>query len=139
MSVIVGVVLGFTAASWLIVPRVMEISGKKRRSSMCSYYSNSVNIAKVPEVHGSTATSNAWRKDPESPLSSQEGSEEEEESVYRTGNGSGDGGGPIARPKHFLFVGVMTAKKYLDSRAVAAYRTWTRSIPGKVEFFSSEG
>ncbi|KAG5272672.1 hypothetical protein AALO_G00168100 [Alosa alosa] len=139
MSVIVGIVLGFTAASWLIVPRVMEISGKKRRSSMCSYYSNSVNIAKVPEVHGSTATSNAWRKDPESPLSSQEGSEEEEESVYRTGNGSGDGGGPIAKPKHFLYVGVMTAKKYLDSRAVAAHRTWTRSIPGKVEFFSSEG
>ncbi|OXB77663.1 UNVERIFIED_CONTAM: hypothetical protein H355_002972 [Colinus virginianus] len=33
----------------------------------------------------------------------------------------------------------MTAQKYLRSRAVAAHRTWSKSIPGKVEFFSSEG
>ncbi|XP_030625678.1 chondroitin sulfate synthase 3 isoform X2 [Chanos chanos] len=114
MSVIVGVVLGFTAASWLVVPRVVDINGKRRKSSMCSYYSNPA--SKVSEAVGNSATSNAW-----------------------TGNGSGDGGGPIPRSKFFLYVGVMTAKKYLDSRAVAAHRTWTRSIPGKVEFFSSEG
>ncbi|XP_067114847.1 chondroitin sulfate synthase 3 isoform X1 [Osmerus mordax] len=135
MSVIVGVFLGFTAASWLIVPRVVEISGKRKKSSMCSYYSNTA-IGKVPEILGST-TSNALLKNLDSP-SSQEGSEEEEERVYKAANGSGDGGGSISRPKHFLYVGVMTAKKYLDSRAVAAHRTWTRSIPGKVEFFSSE-
>ncbi|XP_052793997.1 chondroitin sulfate synthase 1-like [Mya arenaria] len=41
--------------------------------------------------------------------------------------------------KGFLFVGIMTAKKYLDSRVVAAYKTWARSINGKVIFFSSEG
>ncbi|KAM6986451.1 chondroitin sulfate synthase 3-like [Aplochiton taeniatus] len=137
VSVIVGVFLGFTAASWLIVPRVVEISSKRKKSSVCAYYSNAA-IGKAPENLGSIAT-NALRKDPERPLSSEEGSEEDEESVYKTGNGSGDGGRQIARPKHFLYVGVMTAKKYLDSRAVAAQRTWTRSIPGKVEFFSSEG
>lgn len=41
--------------------------------------------------------------------------------------------------KGFLLVGIMTAKKYLDSRVVAAYQTWARSINGKVIFFSSEG
>uniref|UniRef100_A0A8C8RYA5 Hexosyltransferase n=1 Tax=Pelusios castaneus TaxID=367368 RepID=A0A8C8RYA5_9SAUR len=33
----------------------------------------------------------------------------------------------------------MTAQKYLASRAVAAQRTWARFIPGRVEFFSSQG
>ncbi|XP_064164106.1 chondroitin sulfate synthase 3 [Anguilla rostrata] len=138
MSVILGVILGFTAASWLIVPRVVEISGKRKKSTVCSYYGNAASVGKVPETVGSTAGSNAWLKDKDNPISSQEESEEEEESMFRTSNGSGDGGGPISRPRHFLYVGVMTAKKYLDSRAVAAHRTWTRSIPGKVEFFSSE-
>jgi len=41
--------------------------------------------------------------------------------------------------KGFLFIGIMTAKKYLDTRAVAAYNTWARSVNGKVVFFSSEG
>lgn len=44
-----------------------------------------------------------------------------------------------ADEKGFLFIGIMTAKKYLDSRVVAAYQTWARSINGKVVFFSSEG
>ena len=42
-------------------------------------------------------------------------------------------------PRNFLFVGIMTAKKYLSTRVVAAYRTWATSIPGKVMFFCSEG
>ncbi|CAN0330762.1 unnamed protein product [Bubo scandiacus] len=33
----------------------------------------------------------------------------------------------------------MTAQKYLGSRAVAAQRTWAPSVPGRVEFFSSQG
>ncbi|KAF3687021.1 Chondroitin sulfate synthase 1 [Channa argus] len=33
----------------------------------------------------------------------------------------------------------MTAQKYLNNRAVAAYRTWAKTIPGHVGFFSSEG
>ncbi|XP_076876093.1 chondroitin sulfate synthase 3 [Brachyhypopomus gauderio] len=139
MSVAVGVVLGFTAASWLVVPRVVDSSVKIRKSSMCSYYSNSGSLGKVLEMDSSTTAGNAWRSDQHNPPSSQEGSEEEEESIHRTGNGVEDGAGPIPPSKHFLYVGVMTAKKYLDSRAVAAYKTWTQSIPGKVEFFSSEG
>ncbi|BES87226.1 Chondroitin [Nesidiocoris tenuis] len=43
------------------------------------------------------------------------------------------------RSKGLLFVGVMTAQKYLDTRATAVYRTWGRKIPGKIMFFSSEG
>lgn len=40
--------------------------------------------------------------------------------------------------KNLLFVGVMTASKYLDTRAKAAYETWGKEVPGKIEFFSSE-
>ncbi|KAJ8261508.1 hypothetical protein COCON_G00172310 [Conger conger] len=138
VSVVLGVIVGFTAASWLIVPRVVEISGKRKKSTVCSYYGNAASAGKVPEVVGGTARSNAWQKERDNPVSSPEDSEEEE-SAFRTSNGSGDGGRPVSRPRHFLYVGVMTAKKYLDTRAVAAQRTWTRSIPGKVEFFSSEG
>ncbi|XP_078603702.1 chondroitin sulfate synthase 1-like [Branchiostoma floridae x Branchiostoma japonicum] len=36
-----------------------------------------------------------------------------------------------------VYVGVMTAKKHLDNRVVAAQETWVRDLPGKVEFFSS--
>ena len=41
--------------------------------------------------------------------------------------------------KKLVLVGVMTAAKYLNTRAVAAYETWIKTIPGKVLFFSSEG
>lgn len=43
--------------------------------------------------------------------------------------------------KGFLLIGVITAKKFLDTRAVAAFNTWTSSCVGtcKVLFFSSEG
>ncbi len=39
--------------------------------------------------------------------------------------------------KSLLFVGVMTAQKYLDTRAAAVFETWGKEIPGKVAFFSS--
>ena len=38
-----------------------------------------------------------------------------------------------------LFVGVMTAAQYLETRAKAAYETWGSAVPGKIAFFSSEG
>nr|APX55177.1 chondroitin sulfate synthase-1 [Pinctada fucata] len=43
--------------------------------------------------------------------------------------------------KGFLLIGVITAKKFLNTRAVAAYDTWTNTCNGicKVIFFSSEG
>lgn len=39
---------------------------------------------------------------------------------------------------NLVFVGVMTAQKYLSSRAVAVYETWGRELPGRIAFFSSE-
>ncbi|PFX22746.1 chondroitin sulfate synthase 1-like [Stylophora pistillata] len=39
--------------------------------------------------------------------------------------------------RHLIFIGVMTAEKFLDSRAKAVYETWGRKVPGKLEFFSS--
>ncbi|XP_049908634.1 serine palmitoyltransferase 1 isoform X2 [Epinephelus moara] len=126
-TVIFGVFLGFTASSWLIVPQVLESKGKK--SPMCLYYSDS-SVGKGPANPGNTAA----LKDRDSPQLSQE-----EDRLFSTGNSSGDTGTPVSKPKHFLYVGVMTAKKYVQTRAVAAYRTWVSSIPGKVEFFSSDG
>ncbi|CAH1231821.1 CHSY1 [Branchiostoma lanceolatum] len=40
------------------------------------------------------------------------------------------------RKENHVYVGVMTAEKYLKTRAVAAYETWARSIRGRVEFFT---
>ncbi|XP_067827755.1 LOW QUALITY PROTEIN: chondroitin sulfate synthase 1 [Heptranchias perlo] len=59
----------------------------------------------------------------------------------RRGQGAGHPppGQAEASDSRFMYVGVMSAQKYLRSRAVAAHRTWARHIPGKVEFFSSEG
>lgn len=37
-----------------------------------------------------------------------------------------------------VFVGVMTAQKYLPTRAVAVYETWGQELPGRIAFFSSE-
>lgn len=40
--------------------------------------------------------------------------------------------------KNLLFVGVMTAQKYVDTRALAINRTWAPSVPGLLEFFVAE-
>jgi chondroitin sulfate synthase len=37
-----------------------------------------------------------------------------------------------------VFVGVMTAEQYLDTRAKAVYETWGQELPGRIAFFSSE-
>jgi chondroitin sulfate synthase len=39
--------------------------------------------------------------------------------------------------KTLLFVGVMTAQKYLPTRARAVYETWGGEIPGRIAFFTS--
>ena len=46
-----------------------------------------------------------------------------------TGNG--------IRAKQLIFVGVMTAEKFLDTRAKAVYETWGGDLPGKLMFFAS--
>ena len=65
---------------------------------------------------------------------------------FRTGvsNGGqanlGDFSNPAASGKKGqIFIGIMTAKKFLNTRALAAHRTWATTIPGRVMFFSSEG
>lgn len=39
--------------------------------------------------------------------------------------------------KQLIFVGVMTAEKFLDNRAKAVYETWGNTLPGALAFFSS--
>ncbi|NXU58018.1 CHSS3 synthase, partial [Turnix velox] len=164
LSVMLGLVLGFTAASWLIAPRVAERSEKRQGSSLCFYYgpgrgggAAAGGQRRAPGMlEGKSLRSNPWKQP-----AAAEGTvfktgggvrepEEEEEGgggEKRNGrpgssrNGSGDWGGEtgITKPRNFLYVGVMTAQKYLSSRAVAAQRTWAPSVPGRVEFFSSEG
>ncbi|XP_048187247.1 chondroitin sulfate synthase 3 [Perognathus longimembris pacificus] len=194
MSVALGLVLGFTAASWLIAPRVAELSERKRRSSsLCSYYGRlaagpraraprplpqpqswprpdpsplparpGLRAPPPPEAApgGSRSQSSPWQPRqrgrgpdgatglPAVPAAGKEPEGEDGDAAGRreggrpggSHNGSGDGGAapPSSRPRDFLYVGVMTAQKYLGSRALAAQRTWARSIPGRVEFFSSE-
>uniref|UniRef100_T1JJS5 Hexosyltransferase n=1 Tax=Strigamia maritima TaxID=126957 RepID=T1JJS5_STRMM len=38
--------------------------------------------------------------------------------------------------KNLVFVGVITAEKFIKTRAVAAYETWGQTLPGKITFFS---
>uniref|UniRef100_A0A8C9VLI5 Hexosyltransferase n=1 Tax=Scleropages formosus TaxID=113540 RepID=A0A8C9VLI5_SCLFO len=107
LSVLLGLVLGFTLASRLILPRAeLRNSGQKRTSS---------------GPGGCGLHAGGLRR--------------------KSGGGSGMAatGVPLPASRKFLFVGVMTAQKYLNNRAVAAHRTWAQTIPGRVEFFSSEG
>ncbi|KAM9329808.1 chondroitin sulfate synthase 3 [Gastrophryne carolinensis] len=146
MSVVVGLILGFTAASWLIAPKVAELSERKRRSNVCSYAGHRAGDAErqqrprgheeprgagIQEVHEELR----HNKQSRSPATANSTGQH---SGSHNGS-SGDGAPPEESGRRFLYVGVMTAKKYLDSRAVAAYRTWAQAIPGKVEFFSSQG
>lgn len=200
VSVALGLVLGFTTASWLIAPRVAELSERRRGSSLCSYYGRlaagpravaqqplpqpqsrpRLELSPPPASHelpgpqrpevapgGPGFRSSPWQQPaplpqrrrghkpegatalPGAPAAAKGELEEEDGGAAgsrkggRPGsshNGSGDGGAatPTSGPGDFLYVGVMTAQKYLGSRALAAQRTWARSIPGRVEFFSSE-
>lgn len=45
---------------------------------------------------------------------------------------------PHNSQQSLVFVGVMTAQKYLSTRAVAVYETWGKELPGRIAFFSSE-
>ncbi|XP_078352382.1 chondroitin sulfate synthase 1-like [Oculina patagonica] len=41
--------------------------------------------------------------------------------------------------RQFIFVGVMTAEKFLETRAKAVFDTWGRNVAGKLSFFPSSG
>uniref|UniRef100_A0A0B6ZTU0 Hexosyltransferase n=1 Tax=Arion vulgaris TaxID=1028688 RepID=A0A0B6ZTU0_9EUPU len=40
---------------------------------------------------------------------------------------------------NFLFIGIMTARKFLENRAFASSQTWVPRVPGKVVYFLGEG
>uniref|UniRef100_A0A1I8A5D8 Hexosyltransferase n=1 Tax=Steinernema glaseri TaxID=37863 RepID=A0A1I8A5D8_9BILA len=46
---------------------------------------------------------------------------------------------PRAPEPELLLVGIMTAAKYVDTRAYNVWRTWAQHIPGKILFFVAEG
>lgn len=42
------------------------------------------------------------------------------------------------KEKGFVLIGIMTAAKYVDSRAYNVWKTWAQHVPGKVLFFVAE-
>ncbi|XP_034052497.1 chondroitin sulfate synthase 3 [Gymnodraco acuticeps] len=111
-SVLLGLVVGFTLASRLVLPKATELkkAGQKRTANPAGCGLNGGHRKEYDGV--------LWPPQDNSLPATE-----------KPGSGS----------NHFLFVGVMTAQKYLNSRAVAAHRTWAQTVPGRVEFFSSEG
>lgn len=96
LSVLLGLVLGFVLASRLVLPRASELkrAGPRRRASPEGCRPGQA--AAAASQAGGARGAQLW---PHGPASD---------------------GGP--RDRNFLFVGVMTAQKYLQTRAVAAYR-----------------
>lgn len=94
-SVLLGLVVGFTLASRLILPKATELkkAGQKRKANPVGCGLNGGlrkeygGVLWPPQDNGTPATEK-----------------------------------PGSRSNNFLFVGVMTAQKYLNSRAVAAHR-----------------
>lgn len=102
-SVLLGLVVGFTLASRLILPKATELkrAGQKRKANPAVCGPNGAPRKEhggalwAPQVNGSPTTE-------------------------KPGSGS----------NNFLFVGVMTAQKYLKNRAVAAHRYVGFCTPG---------
>lgn len=46
---------------------------------------------------------------------------------------------PSNSQRALVFVGVMTSKDFLESRAKAVHNTWGKLVSGRIAFFSSEG
>ncbi|XP_005112118.2 chondroitin sulfate synthase 1 [Aplysia californica] len=69
----------------------------------------------------------SWQQDSEGAVEGERGAAEEER-LPRDEVGD-----------NFLFIGIMTARKYLDTRAMASNKTWVPRVPGKVVYFLGEG
>lgn len=93
-SLLLGLVVGFSLASRLIMPRatLMQRADLKYKTNGCGFYAGA-------------------REDSTGVLLWQPQE-----------NGSLTAAKPLLGSTHFLFVGVMTAQKYLHTRAVAAHR-----------------
>ena len=94
-SVLLGLVVGFTLASRLILPKATELkkAGQKRTANPAGCGLNGGHRKEYDGV--------LWPP--------------QDNSLPATEK-------PESGSNHFLFVGVMTAQKYLNSRAVAAHR-----------------
>lgn len=94
-SVLLGLVVGFTLASRLILPRATELkkAGQKRKANPAACGLN----GGLKKEHGGVL----WASQV---------------------NGRATTEKPASSSGNFLFVGVMTAQKYLNNRAVAAHR-----------------
>lgn len=101
-SVLLGLVLGFLLASRLIIPRAAELHRYSRRGFRHALGG----LAGGCGAQSGVRSDMNWR-DLQAPYmgSLEPGSEDD-----------------IPRDKSFLYVGVMTAQKYLQTRAVAAHR-----------------
>ncbi|XP_062405598.1 chondroitin sulfate synthase 1 [Sardina pilchardus] len=112
-SVLLGLVVGFTLASRLILPRATELKKAGQKRNKASTGGCGIHRGLRKEYGGGLV----WPPQDNGMLATEK---------------------PVPS-SNFLFVGVMTAQKYLNSRVVAVHRTWARTIPGRVEYFSSEG
>lgn len=99
LSVLLGLVLGFVLASRLVLPRASELkrAGPRRRASPEACRPGQA--AAVPLAGGARGDARGQRLWPH-----------------------GEAQDGVPRDRNFLFVGVMTAQKYLQTRAVAAFR-----------------
>lgn len=103
LSVLLGLVLGFLLASRLVLPRASELkaaaaaaAGQRRRASLDGCRLRGAGAGALLLRRESRGASLWPRQDPAAE--------------------------PPGEGRSFLFVGVMTAQKYLRSRAVAAHR-----------------
>lgn len=130
VGVCVGVILGFFSGAWMrqsLIPCIQ--SSYKTHGGQNNYPDDiSVNVkndvvpASLHESADVVSRTNFSQKGVPRP---------EQPSVLLSS--------PGLQTKKLILIGVMTAKKYLNSRIIASYQTWAKTIPGDVIYFSSEG
>ncbi|MEE6521664.1 hypothetical protein FKM82_019943 [Ascaphus truei] len=105
LSVLLGLVLGFLLASRLILPRAAELqrAGRRRGGGGGQVGGCGLQAGQRTDYSGVLG----WQQ---------------QQALPEAGDLSPGSEEDIPQDKNFLFVGVMTAKKYLETRAVAAYR-----------------
>jgi len=106
---LIGVFLGFCSATWLRT-RLLNCKSNRICCKELSYNEAHLSIQKRHDTNTNTNTNNNIK-------------------IYTD----------IEADKNLVFIGVMTAQKYLDTRAKSVFNTWGKTIPGKMSFFSRSG
>ena len=118
IGILTGLILGLAISTWL------------RHSVLCDSSSSSSSCCNI--------FFSAGNSDPSGRSQQRRTMEDSNEDLFPDPCSYEALGGENRDPKKtLLFVGVMTANKYLNSRAPAVYGTWGKSIPGKMAFFSA--